>query len=276
MMPDRPLLPQSPPSPAAELLIVVLLSLGALVSVPLALGGIGLGWDALNHHVYLGWVADSARFDRDHLAASNQSFQFPYLYWPLYKLMQHGFSGQMAGAVLAALNVLAVPALWVLTRTCIPERTWYGLAMRSLGVALAFASGVVLSHLDSTANDLLAGIPLLWAIALAVLPYDRQRNPWLGERRCAVLSGAAAGVAVACKLSNGPLAAVLPLLWALHGPGVRARLGHVLGGSVALVAAFAMTYGYWGWQLWLHYANPVYPFYDHIFSALARWLGHQP
>src|SRR5206468_634433 len=36
---------------------ITLLAWLALASIPFALGGIGLGWDALNHHIYLGWVA---------------------------------------------------------------------------------------------------------------------------------------------------------------------------------------------------------------------------
>lgn len=265
-----------PPAARVELCVLVLACWAALVSVPLALGGIGLGWDALNHHVYLGWVADAPRFDRDFLAASYQSFQYPYLYWPLFKLLQYEASGPLAGVVLASLNVAAVPALWLLARAGVPERNWYGLCMRTLAVVLAFLSGVVLSHLDSTANDLLAGIPLLWAITLAALPWDSERPRWLDARRCVVLSGCAAGAAVAFKLSNGPLAVMMPALWLLHGVTLRARLVNAACGCVAVLAAFLVLYGYWGWQLWSHYGNPVYPFYESWFRPLGRWLGMRP
>lgn len=53
----------------------------AFISIPLFLGEIGISWDALNHHIYLGWTAGRPRFDLDFLAASYQSYQFPYLYW---------------------------------------------------------------------------------------------------------------------------------------------------------------------------------------------------
>jgi hypothetical protein len=261
------------PSPARELALLCVATCLALVAVPLALGGIGLGADAFNHQVYLGWTADAPRFGRDLFGASGQSYQFPYLYWPLYKLVQLQVPGMWAGVLLAALNVLVVPALWMVARVAIPDADWYGLAMRWLGVGLAFMTAVVLSHLDSTANDLLAGIPLVWSVAFALQPFDgRSRTPgqtaWL-----MALSGLAAGMSVAFKLSNGPLAIVLPCLWLLPGPGLRARVAHLLVGSACALAGFVLCYGSWGWQVFSLLGNPVYPFYDQLFEGLRMGAG---
>lgn len=264
---------RSPPSGRYELGALVLTAWVAFAAIPLGLGGIGLGWDALNHHVYLGWIADRTRFDQDFLAASYQSFQYPYLYWPLFKLFQSGLSGQWAGVVLVTFNLLAIPPLWLLARACVPERSWYGCAMRSMAVVLAFLTGVVLSLFDSTANDLMAAIPLVWAIAFALEPYDARRPLWMTPGRLMVLSGFIAGAAIAFKLSNGPLAILMPLLWGLHGPSVLQRLKNVAWGSVATIAGLAVCYGFWGMQLWEHYGNPVYPFYDQWFAPLRALLG---
>ncbi|HSI54115.1 MAG: hypothetical protein ACAH21_01570 [Ramlibacter sp.] len=266
----------APPTARAELGALLVVAGLFFIAIPLALGAIGLSWDALNHHIYLGWTAFAPRFDRDFLAASYQSFQSPYLYWPVYKLYQAGFSGQWAGAILASLNLLAVPPLWMLARTCITETSWYGSAMRWLAVALAFTSAVVLSMFDTTANDLLAAIPLVWAIALGMAPWDPQRAPWMTPARLVVLSGLCAGMAVAFKLSNGPLAILMPLLWVLQGPSLLQRVRHLLLGGVATIVGLVLSYGYWGWQLWVHYGNPIFPFYGHWFAPLAGWLGWQP
>lgn len=266
----------SPPSGKAELAALVLAAWVAFISVPLALGGIGLGWDALNHHIYLGWFAEQTRFDLDFLAASYQSFQYPYLYWPVYKLFQSGISGQWAGVILVSINILVVPAVWLIARVCVTEQSWYGLAMRWLAVALAFLTGVVLSLFDSTGNDLLGAIPLVWAIALALEPWDAQRPPWLTVRRLMLLSGLCAGASVAFKLSNGPLGILLPLLWACHGPSLRQRLMNVVTASIATVAGVLVFFGYWGGQMWVHYGNPVYPFYDDWFAPVRALIGRRP
>lgn len=264
------------PRAGAELGALLVFAWAAFLSIPLGLGAIGLSWDALNHHVYLGWIADHPRFDRDFLAASYQSFTYPYLYWPFYKLFESDISGKWAGAVLVSINILAVPPLWLLARVCVPERSWYGAAMRWLAVALAFLSGVVLWLFDSTSNDLMAAIPLVWALALAFEAWDAQRPRWLTIRRLVVLSGFCAGAAVAFKLSNGPLAILMPLLWGIPGPGLRRRVANVMLGGLATLAAFFLFYGYWGWQLWSHYGNPMYPFYDYWFAPLRDWLGWRP
>jgi hypothetical protein len=42
------------------------------------------------------------------------------------------------------------------------------------------------------------------------------------------------------------------------------------------LAGFTICYGYWGWQLWTHFGNPIYPFYDAQFAPLRALLGWQP
>lgn len=263
------------PSARAEIVFSVLLVWVALASIPLALGGIGLSWDALNHHMYLGWVADHPRFDRDFLAASYQSYQYPYLYWPAWKLAQAGASGTVAGVVLTGLHVIAAPALWLIARVCIPGAGWYQATMRFAAVVLGFSGQVLLSLMDTTANDGLAAVPLVWAVALALLgAADDNRPAWLTPARCVALSGFLGGVAVAFKLSNGPMAIVLPLLWLSCAQGWNGRALQVVRGSAWTLAGFALAYGYWGAQLWQHFGNPMYPFYEgRIFGPLRAWLA---
>jgi hypothetical protein len=256
-----------------EVLAICLLAWGAFVSIPMSLGAIGLSWDALNHHIYLGWTAEHPRFDRDFLAASYQSYQFPYLYWPVYKLATSGWSGAWAGVVLATLHLVAVPPVWMLARVCMPGRTGFDVAMRLLAVVLAFMTGVVLSLFDSTSNDLMAAAPLVWALALAMEPMDKARPAWLTPQRAVVLSGLFAGVAVACKLSNGPLAILLPALWLLSTSTMQRRLIHALLGSLTTLAGYVLVYGYWGSLLWSNFGNPIYPFYDGWFAPVRSLLG---
>lgn len=247
----------------------------ALISIPLGLGQIGLSWDALNHHIYLGWVGNRPRFDRDFLAASYQSYQFPYLYWPVYKLSQSGLSGAWAGTVLASLQWLAVPALWVVARACIPGSTVFDAAMRVMAVALALMSTLFLSLFDSTSNDLLASVPLVWAVAFAMVALDtvHRKQP---ASRAVMWSGLFAGVAIACKLSNGPLAVLMPLLWLHSASALKSKLLNTLLGVAAILVGFFLSYGYWGWELWSHFGNPVYPFYDGMFVGPRAWLGWHP
>ncbi len=254
-----------------EPLLVCLVGSAIFVAVPLSLGQIGLSWDALNHHIYLGWVAESPRFDRDFAAASYQSYQYPYLYWPVYKLAMLGASGATAGAVLALLQSFVVPAVWIIARWCCPGTRPVDVFLRLASVTLAFMGGLTLSLLDSTSNDLVAAVPYVWAIAFALLAIDahspRMATRWL------LLSGVAAGISVAFKLSNGPLALVLPLLWMVGRENLRGVAFSVTTSSAALVTAFVFVYAPWGVQLWFEFGNPIYPFYDGFFEGLRIATG---
>ena len=261
-----------------ELPAVCLLAWLAFISIPLGEGGIGLSWDALNHHIYLGWTAETPRFDQDFLAGSYQSYQFPYLYWPVYKMAVSGWSGKWTGVMLATLQLWVVPPVWMLARTCMPGRTGFDVVMRVLAVAMAFSTGVVLSLFDSTSNDLMAATPLVWALALALEPLNTHHHDWLSPGRTVLFSGFFTGAAVACKLSNGPLAiVVMPALWMLaSGGSLKPRLRQVVTGGGATLIGYGLIYGYWGAQLWHHFGNPIFPFYDTLFAPLRNQTGWTP
>lgn len=256
-----------------EFVAVTLVAWLVFISIPIVHGSIGISSDALNHHIYLGWSAEQPRFDRDFLAASYQAYQFPYLYWPVYKLAVGGASGVWAGVVLATLHLVVVPPVWMMARTCIPGTQIFDVLMRLLAVVLAFATSVVLMMFDATSNDLLAAAPLVWAMALALEPLNRSRPQWLTARRAVLLSGLFAGASVACKLSNGPLAVLLPLLWVFTAGTLKSRFLNIALGSFAAIAGFILVYGYWGWLLWSHFGNPIYPFYDSWFAPVRVMLG---
>lgn len=252
-----------------EIWIVWLLGALALAAVPLARGEASVIWDALNHQIYLGWIAERPRFDKDLFAAGWQSYQYPYLYWPAYKLAVSGASGVTAGVVLGLLQSLAVPPLWMVARTLCPGTQLVDAAWRVLGVALALGGALTLSLVDTTSNDVLAGVPLLWAVALGLMA----RAQGAASMRLVALSGLMAGIAVAFKFSNGPLALVLPVLWLSGAGGSLRAMQRAALGSLATLLGFALAYGGWGWQMWQQFGNPVYPFYDHAFDALRAAAG---
>jgi len=146
-------------------------------------------------------------------------------------------------------------------------------ALRAFAVVLAFLGGVTLSLLDSTSNDMFAAIPVLWAIALAFVAAEEPAHARRRVMTWLVLSGLCAGVSVAFKLSNGPLVVLMPIAWLMAQGTLRERLLRVVLAGLATLAGFFVAYGYWGWQLWVHMGNPVYPFYDDLFGAVRAFAG---
>jgi len=239
---------------------------GLLILIPVLGGGVGLSWDAINHQIYLGWIADRKRFDLDFWAAATQSFQFPYLYWPAYKLYSSGIGAIGAGIVLAALQCACVPAVWMLARVCVPEYSWFGTSMRAMAMAMAFASSVVLSMFNTTANDLLSAIPLLWGIAIASTIFVNDAKERVTMRNC-LLAGALCGISVAFKLSNGPVAVFVPLLFLLKKKRSQLNFVGVFSSYAAMLLGFGLTYGPWGWELTTRFGDPFFPLFNGIFSG---------
>jgi hypothetical protein len=255
-------------APTLELGAVMLAAWAVLAGSAWMRGELAISWDMLNHHVYIGWEAFRPRFDLDVLPAATQTYQYPYLYWPVYALVTNGFSGRAAGAILATLQLVLVPPIWMAARACIPEAGWYECGMRCMAVALGLSSAVGLSLLNSTTNDMLAAAPLLWAIALS-LPATRG-----GALGWPVVSGLLAGLSIACKWSNGPLVLVLPLLW-WFAPAQETlfhRGRRTLVACVAVIAGFSIAYAPWGWQLWTHFRNPFHPMFADWIAILRGWL----
>lgn len=257
-----------------ELPLVLVAAWLVFISVPLYIGHIGLSWDGLNHQIYLGWVANKPRFDKDYMAASLQAYQFPYLYWPAYKLAVSGFDGRTAGIVLSTLHLIAVPPVWMIARALMPEASHFGFFMRFSAVALAFMSAVPLKMFEATGNDLLAAAPFLWALALAMKTVATPKSEMeTSSTRNALLSGFLAGVAVACKLSNGPLALLLPLVFLFCNAPLIDRARWVIFCAVSVLVGFTLSYGYWGYQLWVNFGNPLFPFYDGYFDPVRAAMG---
>lgn len=244
-----------------ELLVLTGLAAALAATVTLDAGEWAWSWDALNHHIYLGLVSEAPRWHLDVSAANVQSYQYPYLYWPVYRISTLPISGAHAGAIWSAFQVMMVlPPVWLASLHLLPAEGPAAQATfeRVMACVLAGSSVVVLAAIGTTSNDLMAAVPLVWAVALmsAQRPSDRR-------------AGAAAalwGVSTAFKWSNG-LALPLLLLWWWRGE--RPHLSLQRGARIALwaTAGFGLAYAPWGWQLWRFNGNPFHPFFASLFGG---------
>lgn len=265
----------------AELFFLILLAGLVFCGVPLMLGHIGFSWDGLNHHIYLGWSAEHERFGRDIQAAGTQVYQFPYLYWLPYRLMEANIDGALAGAIINTQYLLSVPAVWLICKAGMPQDTVFDQLCRVIGSILAFASCVSLSFLDTTANDWIAAIPMLWAVAFTVLPSEDTQNQAQTSKINGlskfIAAGFFVGMAVSFKLSNGPLSIVFPACWMYFASGGLVKKSmYTICACLSVLLGFVVVYGYWGAILWHYFGNPIYPYYDDFFEPARHIFGWQP
>lgn len=246
---------------ALELALLALVAACLAATVPLSTGYFSWSWDALNHHVYLGLVAEQPRWHLDITAASTQSYQYPYLYWPAYRIsLMHGHGAWIGAAWMAFQTVSIVVPVWFISLRLLPADgpSWQGAVQRTAACGLAFMNSVVLIGLETTASDILAAVPLLWAVFVGLSPQPSPRQ--------ALMCGALWGASVAFKLSNGLF---LPLLMFWWWQPSRPHLSVVRGGALAVGAllGFALLYAPWGLHLWRLTGNPFFPFAGALFGT---------
>lgn len=255
--------------------LAFLITIALMVSIPVSRDGLGLGWDSMNHHVYLGWVANGARFEQDYFAAASQSYQFPYLYWPIYLLTRWRVDGWVAGTVWAMLHALVSIPLWMIANRLIAGETWPDAGVRVLAVLFGVGNLLVLRAPETTGNDVLAALPWLMAVAVGLGPARSSglldqvpRSAWR-----ALLCGVLGGAAVALKLSNATVVIFLPLVCFSLSSTVPGRLRCAALCLLGTGMGFLVLYAWWGWQLWQAFGNPVFPFADGLFEPLRVMLA---
>jgi hypothetical protein len=244
-----------------EVALVTLVAAAGAAAIPLSSGYFTWSWDALNHHVYLGMTAEHPRWALDVNPASVQTYQYPYLYWPAYRLSLLTGSGASLGALWTSFQaVMIIVPLWWISLRLLPDtgHPALGVVERVAACALAGMSVVVLTGIETTASDLLAAVPLLWAVGVGLGTPATNRRAFV----CAALWG----MSTAFKLSNGMF---LPLLLFWWWRPERPYFGAWRGGSLAAGAClgFGLFYAPWGLPLWRLTGNPFHPFLGHWFGG---------
>lgn len=261
-----------------ELWLSTLICVCLFVSVPVLRGGFGMSWDTQNHHIYLGWVATQARFEQDYFAASTQSYQFPYLYWPVYQMTKWRLLGWQAGVIWALMHSLVAIPLWVMAKALIPSPGKEAAVYRLAAVLLGVFNILVLRAPETPVNDVLAAIPYVWAVAIGLWGIRDGTDGSVSSASLSLVAcmGGLGGLSVALKLSNGVLVLMLPFMCMAFNGSVRQKIWAFFACVLSASLVFAVVYGWWGWQLWVHFGNPVFPFYDAAFEPLRNWLDWRP
>lgn len=222
--------------------------------------GYGLTWDALNHHIYLGLVAETPRWHLDALAASSQSYQYPYLYWPVYRLSLLEMPAPYVAVVWATILWLCVvPPTWLIVHRLLPiESNRLGSsALRSIALLLALCNLPALFAAQTSSNDLLASVPVLWAISFLLTQGKSPTN-------CAI-AAFLLGMSIAFKLSNVVFVPLLLLAFPILTLSSLISRGALLLGLVSVGAVVA--YLPWGIQLYRETGNAFYPYLQPLFGG---------
>lgn len=235
---------------------LVAVSLAGLLAW-VAFAGKDLGFDLINHHLYLGFAWWHDRHGPDLFAAAAQSYQNPLGFVPLYAMVAAGWP---AWAVGLALGLVHAACAWPLAR--LVQALWPAPAdgaARWLALSLSLAAPVYLLNLGTSSFDPVSALLVL----LALVAWFTGTGDW----RAMAVSGALLGAACGLKLSNVVfLAGLLPLAVLRLATG-RLRPMPLLALGAGMVAGAMITFADWGWKTWSAVGDPLFPLLDGWFHS---------
>jgi hypothetical protein len=244
---------------------VILINVVLLCSISLRLGA-DLNWDLLNYHFFNGYLWLNGKTFTDSICTV-QSYLDPLLNSFNYILIAH-FSPLVVNLILASLQSLSLSAVWLL---CF-RMTEHGFSifqrimLSSIATLAALISPIFWSEIGGTMGDTLLDTPIIIALWCAMEGFRTRKLLFFG------IAGALVGFACGLKFTNMEYA--LAIAGALIVTGIfespskfRGIFLNAFVFSASSAFAFLAAYGYFGWQMWAHFRNPIFPFFNNVFHS---------
>lgn len=247
---------------------------GLLISLLMALAfgvwsvysGQDKNWDLLNYHLYNPYALLNGRIEFDLAPAGIQTYFSPMLdvlYFKAISLLDPRTVGFLLG-FLQGLNFLL---LYKIANRVLGDRA--GRPVYALLLALAGVLTVgFLAELGTTMHDsLVALFPLLslWMILVAIgAPENGERPPPLAP---IIGAGLVAGAGIGLKLVSAIYALPLCLALLVVPVGLLGRFKLALVFGLAVLASLFITGGYWLYEVWRLFGNPLFPQFNNYFHG---------
>ena len=244
------------------------------VAVPLLFGAIALvlgqdnNWDLRNYHWYDAYAVLSGRTHIDMGAAQIPTFYNPTIDIPFF-LLASVLPAWIFSFLLGALHGCNFILLYMLA----------SLTLRRGDARLQILACALIAFVGVTGGGHLAMVGALFydnvvslfvfaaliVVVRAAAVFDH--GPLPAALRRAALAGFLVGCGVGLKLPT-QIFAVGVCFGLLFIPGPIKRrfvLSFVCG--LGIIAGFALLGGWWMWDLWTHYANPLFPYFNDVIRS---------
>jgi len=225
-------------------------------------------WDLQNYHFYDPWAWLTGRiFGPDIAAAQLQTFHNPLLDVPFYAMVRADLDPRFIACVLALPTAVAA---FFLIKLCerlfrdLPRATGAGLIVAACAIGLGGAMGR--SQFATTMNEW-PGAMFTMAALYGLVRSGKLEAAADLSRFTLVAAGFLVGAASGLKLTAGTYALALAIALLLRRSPIRANVGELLMFCAAVLAGLLATLGFWCWQLWNHYGNPLFPYANQWFRS---------
>lgn len=262
-----PVSPYEKPSVAYGLRFNVLLILASIVAFAIlsALAGKDMNWDLRNYHYYDGYALATGVWAHNYFPAQLQSYFVPTLDFITYLLISH-LPPMWAGMVIGGFQGLNFWLVFQIAARLIRTRKpwlqwvlWFGCAV------VAMRSPTSTAELGNTMQDFTVSVLVLGGILLLLTLYTRRSPTNRGVLWTLGAAGLLLGVATGLKLTVAAfvVAAVIALLLAANRQALYRLVPFVAGAAIG----FVTTAGYWLYEMYARFGNPLFPLYNAIFKS---------
>ena len=222
-------------------------------------------WDFANYHYYNPWAFLNNRWMYDIVPAGVNTFFNPVLDLPIYGLIKYFndhpdfiifVQGLWSGA--------ATFMIFLIAKVFFDASTLKGKVQIFFAVAIAITSWPFFMQIGTTTNEMQISLMVLfaWWLLFKEVQKETSCKLWVFGS-----SGLVLGMAAGLKLTAGTYCVstgiAIILCYKLFKPFLKLMMLFILGG----VIGFLITNGFWMWNLWQTFDNPVFPLLNNIFKS---------
>lgn len=243
----------------------------ACVAIPIAFGfwslllGQDSNWDLFNYHLYNAYAFLHDKLHTDWAPAGIQTYFNPALDLVYFVLNQH-LPAPAVGFLFGVLHGSVFVLVLAIARAVLPALRAEDQWRLPLLVALAgVLTANFLSCIGNNMGDDTTALFVLMSLWLVLRHWHELKRAALHSSALLLCAGAMVGAGVGLKLTNAPYAVALCAGFLIFPArlSVRLRLAFIFG--VGVLLGIALTGGYWFWEMWRTFRNPVFPQFSTIF-----------
>ena len=252
-------------------IICACMSFGGLLSFKY---GKDRSWDLLNYHFYNPYAFLEGRFFWDIGPAQKQSFFNPIADVPFYLLVENIQSQVLITFIMGAFHGVAIYFLLKISWLMLSN---YTLQTRSILTGMVLVVGLTgtsaLPTIGRTLNDWYVAIFVLASLYIVLRSLPNLENSHQHMVKI-LMGGILCGIAFGVKLPAAIYIIGIGLALFIIPCNFKIRLKIVTAFGIGVAIGIIITSGYWMWQLWEAYDNPIFPFFNNIFQSEYWELKH--